>query len=73
MPDTDLIARLRLGKEELRHSRRQASLDEKLLELVRAQRLHVEIVSQRRKLGPLEHPWDLGGDVSDENQTPEAG
>jgi hypothetical protein len=61
----DLIQKLRKGKAALRHTRRVASLEDKLLALVRAQRMYVEIVGSRRPLKPWERPWDILSDVRD--------
>ena len=61
----ELIQRLRDGKSALRQSRRQAPLDEKLLQLVRAQHLYVQIVGSRRPLKPWERPWNILSDVQE--------
>ena len=62
----DVIQRLRDGKAALRESRRTASLEDKLRELSRAQRVFVEITRTRRALRPIEQPWDILSDVQDD-------
>jgi len=64
-PSDDLLQRLRDGKAALRRDRRSAPLEEKLRELVQAQRMYVEIVASRRPLNPWERPWDILSDVRD--------
>ena len=61
----DLIRRLRDGKDALRHARRSLSLEEKLKDLVHAQRMYVEIVASRRALERWERPWNILSDVRD--------
>lgn len=61
----NLIQKLREGKAALRCDRRSAPLEEKLQELVQAQRMYVEIVASRRALNPWERPWDILSDVRD--------
>jgi hypothetical protein len=61
----DLIRRLRDGKAALRLARRSESLEEKLRDIVRAQRMYVEIVRTRRALKPWEQPWNILSDVRD--------
>ena len=61
----NLIQDLREGKAALRRDRRSAPLEEKLRELVQAQRIYVEIVASRRALNPWERPWDILSDVRD--------
>ena len=58
-----LIEGLRQGKTALRLARRDAPLDEKLRDLVRAQQMYAEIVAARRPLKPSERPWDILSDV----------
>ena len=65
MASDDVIRRLRDGKAELRQMRRSASLHDKLRELVRAQRMYLQIVRTRRPLKPWERPWDIVSDVQD--------
>lgn len=60
-----MLLRLRQGKQALREARRRASLEEKLLELLQAQWLYVAVVQTRRKLEPLDQPWDILRDVRD--------
>lgn len=64
VPD-DLMQRLRDGKAALRLGRRNLSLEEKLRELVRAQRMYAEITASRRALKPWERPWNILSDVRD--------
>ena len=59
----EVIGRLRAGKAALRYERRNASLHDKLLALVRAQRMYLEVVRTRRPLKSWERPWDVMSDV----------
>jgi hypothetical protein len=59
------IQRLRDGKAALREIRRTASVEDKLRDLCRAQRLYCEIVRTRRPLLPREQPWNLFQDDDD--------
>jgi hypothetical protein len=61
----NLIQKLREGKAALRLARRNASLEEKLQQLVRAQRMYLEILASRRALNPWERPWDILSDIRD--------
>jgi hypothetical protein len=61
----NLLQRLREGKAALRLGRRNAPLEEKLRDLVHAQRMYMEIVASRRALNPWERPWDILSDVRD--------
>ena len=61
----DLIRRLRDGKAALRSARRNLSLEDKLQELIHAQRMYVEIMASRRALKPRERPWNILSDVRD--------
>jgi hypothetical protein len=56
---SDLIHTLREGKELLRRTRRNASLDQKLHDLWRAQHIYVQLVGNRRPLRPWERPWNI--------------
>jgi len=58
MPKSDTY---RDGKAALRRSRQNAPLEEKILDLWRAQHLYVQIVGTRRQLMPWERPWDIMG------------
>ena len=62
MMSDDTIRTLRDGKAALRQQRRRASLEDKLVELVRLQHIYVQIVSSRRPLLPIEKPWPLDED-----------
>ena len=62
---TSLIQMLRNGKAKLRGTSREASLEEKLRALVRAQRMYLEIVASRRQLKPWERPWNILSDIRD--------
>jgi hypothetical protein len=63
MPIQDVISALRAGKESLRRSRRQSSLDDKLMEVYRLQHIQAQI-SRFRQVHSTE-PWDLMSDVRD--------
>lgn len=60
-----LVRRLLEGKAELRRSRQQASLDQKILQLWLLQRLYTDMASVRRRLQPWQRPWDIRSDVRD--------
>ena len=64
-PSDELIRKLRGGKAELRRTRRNSTLEERLHDLVRAQQMYVEIVASRRAPKPLERPWDILSDIRD--------
>ena len=59
----ELVRRLRAGKDTLRQSRRNAPLAEKLLQLVRAQHLYVQVVGSRRPLKPWQRPWNIVNNI----------
>lgn len=59
------IHRLRKGKADLRRRRQHASIQEKLLDLWRAQHVYVQIVGRRRQLLPWERPWNIMDAVRD--------
>ena len=51
------------GKAALRRTRQNAPLEEKILDLWRAQHIYVQIVGMRRQLMPWERPWNIMSDV----------
>lgn len=53
----EVIHRLREGKASLRRSRRSLSLPEKVEQVVKLQKIELEILSRRRKLQPRERVW----------------
>ena len=61
----DVIRQLRAGKAMLRCSRRNAPIEEKLRDLVRAQQLYVQVAGSRRQLKPWQRPWNIMSDVRD--------
>lgn len=59
------IARLRAGKTALRQTRREASIEDKLRDLVRVQQMYVSIVGSQRTLQPWQRPWSVLSHVRD--------
>jgi hypothetical protein len=57
------IQRLRAGKAQLRLERMNASLEEKVQDLLRLQRLYVDIAGSQRSLSPRQRPWNLTSSV----------
>jgi hypothetical protein len=51
------------GKAALRRARQVAPLEEKILDLWRAQHIYVQIVETRRPLMSWERPWNIMNDV----------
>ena len=62
MNDTDVYARLRAGKDELRARRRNLSLPEKVAQVVELQRAVLPLLRRRRALKPWEEVWTLSGE-----------
>jgi len=58
-PSAELLDRLREGKSELRRSREQLSVPEKIRQILELQRLHFPLLSKQRTLEPWERPWEL--------------
>ena len=65
MPRRVVYEELQRRKDALRTARREASLEEKLQELVSSQYLFASVVGSRRELMPWEHPWDIRRDIRD--------
>jgi len=65
MDAMDVVHALREGKELLRRRRRNASVDQKIYDLWRAQHLYVQVVGSRRPLMAWERPWNIMNDVRD--------
>ena len=59
------VKALRDGKAALRRTRQNAPLEEKILDLWRAQHIYVQIVETRRPLMSWERPWNIMNDVRD--------
>ena len=62
---SDVMLRLRQGKDALRSARRRAPLEEKLRQLVHAQHLYVQIVGSRRPLQPWQRPWNILNEIKE--------
>lgn len=62
---SEVLRRLRSGKDSLRQARRNAPLSEKLRQLVHAQHLYVQLARGRRPLKPWQRPWNILSDVSE--------
>ena len=56
----DLLQTLRAGKQQLRMSRRNLPLPEKVTQVVELQRIVLPIIARRRPLEWWEQVWDLG-------------
>lgn len=66
MKDSSLaheIQRLRAAKAQLRRNRIKASLEEKVQDLLRLQRLYVDIAGSQRPLSPRQRPWNITSSV----------
>src|SRR5262245_24924965 len=59
-----IVKTLRDGKAQLRRERISAPLDEKFQDLLRAQRLYVDIVGSQRALLPWQRPWNITGYIT---------
>jgi hypothetical protein len=55
----DTLTRLREGKKDLRNSRIEMSLPEKVRQVVELQKIAVTTISRRRPLRELERVWPL--------------
>ena len=55
----DTLTRLREGKNDLRKSRIEMSLPEKVRQVVELQKIAVATISRRRPLRELERVWPL--------------
>jgi hypothetical protein len=58
-PTTELLDRLRAGKEELHAEQRDLSLPEKVRQLLALQKIDYEIRKARDELQTWEVPWDI--------------
>lgn len=63
MAFAETVKVLHEGKAALRRNRQAAPLEEKILDLWRAQHLYVQIVGMRRQLMPWEQPWNIMSDL----------
>jgi hypothetical protein len=55
----EILTRLRNGKRDLRVTRRNMSLPEKVAEVVRLQRITLSAIRRRREPTELEYVWPL--------------
>jgi len=58
-PSTELLAKLRQGKAELRREREGLSLREKVRQVMELQRIRYPVLARQRSLEPWERPWDI--------------
>lgn len=58
-PTSELMARLRAGKDRLRASRRSQLLPLKVRGVLELQRFHVPLLARHRLLRSWERPWDI--------------
>jgi hypothetical protein len=58
-PSSDLIARLRRGKADLRRERELLPLPEKVRQVIELQRIVYPLLKRRRRLESWEHPWEV--------------
>lgn len=65
VPLRSAIQRLRAGKAQLRRDRINAPLEEKVQNLLRLQRVYVDIVGSQRPLSLRQRPWDITSTVKD--------
>jgi hypothetical protein len=56
---TDLVAKLRAGKSELRRDRERLPLREKVRLVIELQRVVYPLLARRRALEAWERPWDV--------------
>jgi hypothetical protein len=58
-PSSELLARLRQGKAELRREREALSLREKVRQVMELQRIQYPLLARQRPLEPWERPWEI--------------
>lgn len=63
--NSQVIARLRTSKAQLRRARFNAPLEEKVQNLLRLQRVYVDIARSQRMLPPWQRPWTITSRVDD--------
>ena len=58
-PSSDLVAKLRAGKSELRRDRERLPLPEKVRLVIELQRVVYPLIARRRALEAWERPWEV--------------